>query len=127
MDGSSPSPLERQFTPGSIGVPQPAYRTALTAIKEMIMTASEPASPPSEPIFMDRYDLPYVERPWGLMYLSPCCLAAVTVFIDDGVLYCKKCYEQVEERLAAVPEPRQPASRPLKNDDRQHKTAAQLD
>lgn len=86
------------------------------------MSAAEPTPPPAEPIFVDRHDLPYVERPWGPMYLSPCCLAAVTIFVDDGVLYCKKCYQGVDERLAAIPEPREPAL-PLQQHQRRAGTA----
>ncbi|MEU7923226.1 HAD domain-containing protein [Micromonospora zamorensis] len=87
------------------------------------MSAAEPTPSPAEPIFVDRHDLPYVERPWGPMYLSPCCLAAVTIFVDDDVLYCKKCYQGVDERLAAIPEPREPAL-PLQQQRRRAGTAA---
>jgi hypothetical protein len=84
------------------------------------MPAAEPASPPPEALFVDRYDLPYIELPWGPMYLSPCCFAAVTIFTDDGVLYCKKCYEGVEARLAAIPVPHEPAL-PLEEYERRSK------
>ncbi|MFY1674026.1 hypothetical protein ACN27G_29415 [Plantactinospora sp. WMMB334] len=76
------------------------------------------STPPfPEPIFIDRYDLPYIELPYGPMYLS----ASVSIFIDDGVLYCKKCYEGVEGRLAAIPEPCEPAL-PLEEFERRTET-----
>lgn len=35
-----------------------------------------------------------------LVGLTKCCQAAVSVFSDDGTIYCKGCYEQAPWHLA---------------------------
>ncbi|WP_238324055.1 hypothetical protein [Salinispora pacifica] len=75
----------------------------------MTISTVDSAKPQPETIFVDLHGLPYIDQSWGPMYLSPCCYAAATIFTDDGVLYCKKCYEGVDERLAGRPEPHTPA------------------
>lgn len=50
--------------------------------------------------------LPFTECEWtpnGLIYLTPCCHAAASIFCDSGVTYCKACYQDVDPRCGAWP------------------------
>lgn len=36
-------------------------------------------------------------------YVTPCCGAAVSIFTDDGTVYCKSCYGEADMLLCGVP------------------------
>ncbi|MEU5554292.1 hypothetical protein ABZ738_31425 [Micromonospora sp. NPDC047793] len=64
------------------------------------MSYGEPCPPHPGTISVDRYGLPYINLPRGLMNLSPCCFAAVTIFTDESLPNCKNSYNRARSVIA---------------------------
>jgi hypothetical protein len=59
---------------------------------------------PDRVVLVDQLGLLYVPEPMP-MYVTACCAAPVTIFTDDGSLYCKGCFADADHRLLADPQP----------------------
>lgn len=52
---------------------------------------------------LDKYAMEYVKEDGDTWYITPCCDAGASV--NDGPMYCKACFEDVDDAYGGVPEP----------------------